>query len=195
MGGAAVGQASCLPSEAASEVEINPYTSPAEAGGYDRQPFGVGVWRDGPLLVMHQRVELPRFCIHTGEPAIGGREYVLAWRPPGGIFTTSRPIFIPLCRACAGQFQRLRLQVFASVALASASAGLMFVGGALGDWPIAFFLVGLGLVGFAILYFLYALGINSRELIVVHSHGEYLWVREAHPEFLSRLPPWPPTAS
>ena len=33
------------------DTSINPYASPAEAGGYDdRQPFGVGVWRDGGLL-------------------------------------------------------------------------------------------------------------------------------------------------
>jgi len=42
---------------------------------------------------------------------------------------------------------------------------------------------------------LYALGTNSRALLVVHAQGEYLWLQEVHPDFLNRLPPWPPTAA
>jgi len=47
--------------------EINPYASPQEAGGYEgRTPYGVGVWRDGRLLVMHKDAKLPPICIHSG---------------------------------------------------------------------------------------------------------------------------------
>lgn len=172
-------------------MEINPYASPAEAGGIDRQPFGVGVWRDGPLLVMHQKAGLPRFCIHTGEPAVGAREYVLAWRPTGAIFTTSRSVLIPLCPACARQFQRLRLQVFASLGLIVAGVALTFVGAAFGVWPRPIIVTGLALIALATLYGLYALGTNTRELIVVYAQGEYLWLRGVHPNFLSRLTRWP----
>ena len=175
-------------------MDLNPYASPAEAGGYDRQPFGVGVWRDGPLLEMHQKAELPRFCIHTGEPAVGGREYVLVWKPPGSIFTTSKPVLIPLCRNCVRQFLRLRVQIFAALGLGIAGGGVILAGAFFGIWPGTLALAGLGLVMFAILYGLYALGINSRALLVVHAQGEYLWLREVHPDFLRRLPPWPPTA-
>jgi len=146
-------------------MEINPYASPAEAGGYDRQPFGVGVWRDGPLLVMHQKAELPRFCIHTGEPAVGGREYVLAWKPPGAIFTTSKPVLIPLCRKCVRQFLRLRVQVFAALGLGTAGGGVVLAGAFFGSWPGALALMGLGLLMFAILYGLAQLGLPQRILI------------------------------
>jgi hypothetical protein len=174
-------------------VAINPYASPAEAGGYDRQPFGIGVWRDGSLLVMHQKAELPRFCIHTGESAVGGREYVLVWKPPGAIFTTSKPVLIPLCRACARQFLRLRLQVFSAIGLAAVGAGMAFATPLLGNWNSMVPIVGVGVVIFSILYGLYALGMNGRSLIVVHSHGDYLWLQNVHPEFLQRLPDWPPS--
>ena len=176
-------------------MEINPYASPAEAGGYDRKPFGIGVWRDGPLLVMHQKAELPRFCIHTGEPAVGGREYLLAWKPPGAIFTTSKPVLIPLCRACIRQFLRLRVQIFGAIAVGIAGAGLVFSTPFFGNWDQTVALTGLGLVIFAILYGLYALGVNSRALIVVHSQGDYLWLRDVHPGLLQQVPVWPPSGT
>jgi hypothetical protein len=178
------------------EAQINPYASPAEAGGYnDRQRFGIGVWRDGPLLVMHQKAELPRFCIHTGEPAVGGREYVLVWKPQGAIFTTSKPVMIPLCRKCANQFLRLRLQVFAAIGLAAIGGGLVFSAPLLNGWTEIGALAGVGVLIFAILYGLYALGMNSRQLTVVRSEGDYLWIAEVHSGLLRQVPDWPPKAA
>jgi hypothetical protein len=181
--------------EGVAVTEINPYASPIVPD--PPLPFaeaGVGVWRDGGHLVMHQKAELPRYCIHTGEPAVGGREYVLAWKPPGALFTTSKPILIPLCRGCIRQFLRLRTQVFAAFALGIVGAGIIFSTAFVGDWAQIAALSGVGLVAFAILYGLYALGTHSRALFVVRSQGDYLWLQDVHPDLLKRLPPWPPSA-
>ena len=174
-------------------MEINPYASPAEAGGYDRQPFGIGVWRDGPLLVMHQKAELPRFCVHTGEPAVGGREYVLVWKPPGAIFTTSKPVLIPLCRACIRQFLRLRAQLVMALGLAVVAGGLVFAAALFDEWTWIAVMTGLCLGTFAVLFGLYALGTNSRSLLVVRSQGDYLWLQDVHPGLLQHVPVWPPS--
>ena len=88
---------------------------------------------DDGLLVMHQNAELPRFCVHTGEPAVAGREYVLVWKPPGAIFTTSKPVLIPLCRTCIRQFLRLRAQMFAALGLGVVAGGLMLAAALLGS--------------------------------------------------------------
>ena len=175
--------------------EINPYASPAAAGGYDdRQPFGVGVWRDGRLLVMHQYAELPGFCVHTGEPAVGGREFVLVWKPSGAIFTTSKSILIPLCPRCIREFLRLRTRSFLGLGLAILALVFLFAAPAMGEWgfvPVGGTLV-LGTIG--VLLWIHALWTLGRPLSVVRSQGDYLWLQDVHPGVLKQLPQWPPGA-
>ena len=56
-------------------------------------------------------------------------------------------------------------------------------------------IAGLGLGTFAMLYGLYALGTNSRALSVVHSQGDYLWLRDVHSGLLQPVPVWPPSGA
>ena len=176
--------------------EINPYASPAEAGGYDdRQPFGVGVWRDGGLLVMHQNAELPRFCVHTGEPAVGGREYVLIWKYPGSVFTSSKAVLIPLCRKCIREFLRLRAQSFVGLGLAVLGLLLMFAASTLEEWGFVAVVGTLVFGGFGVLLWLHAYWTLGRPLSVVHAQGDYLWLQDVHPGLLQHVPVWPPSGS
>jgi hypothetical protein len=174
--------------------QVNPYASPAEAGGYDdRRPFGVGVWRDGTFLVMHQNADLPRFCVHTGEPAVGGREYVLIWKQPGAIFTSSKTVLIPLCRQCVRDFQRLRLQSCLALGLAGLVLPLPFAAPMLGERAVLAIggMLVLGTIG--VVLWVEALWTRRRPLSVARSRGEYLWLQDVHAGLLKQVPPWPPS--
>ena len=173
-------------------TDINPYASPAEAGGYDeRQRLGVGVWRDGRLLVMHQRAVLPRFCVHTGERAVGGRKFI--WKP-GNIFTGARTILIPLCGDCIRDYQRLCLWSFAGFGCGIAGLLVSFAASWLGDWrwvgTVA--AVALGVVG--ALVWVRAVQTLGWRLAVVRIQGDYFWLTEVHPGLLRQLPEWPAEA-
>ena len=54
----------------------NPYAAPQSMGGDGpRLPLegsSGGLWRSGPLLVMHRDARLPPFCIKTNQPATHG---------------------------------------------------------------------------------------------------------------------------
>jgi hypothetical protein len=63
--------------------EVNPYQAPATiCDAVDEQGPGVGVWRDGDLLVMHPQAVHPPFCIESGEPASMRRKFALLWSYP-----------------------------------------------------------------------------------------------------------------
>jgi hypothetical protein len=51
------------------EKRVNPYEAPSVLGPSIRAAeMGIGVWRDGDLIVLHNDAELPPFCIVTGVP-------------------------------------------------------------------------------------------------------------------------------
>lgn len=60
---------------------LNPYAAPVNAEAQQR-PEVVGVWRDGPLLVMHRRAELPLFCIVTGQFTTQRHWQTIRWHQP-----------------------------------------------------------------------------------------------------------------
>src|SRR4051794_17510912 len=69
--------------EVSTSAEINPYESPAEAGGYNAAaPAVISVWRDDKLLVIHPQATLPAFCIQTGQPAERFVRCVVSWHYP-----------------------------------------------------------------------------------------------------------------
>lgn len=143
---------------------------------------------------MHQSAALPRFCVHTGEPAVGGREYVLIWRRPDAFFTSSHTVLIPLCRRCIREFLRLRLRSLAALGLAGVAILLLFTAPMLGEWGVLA-IVGTLVLGTAgVLLWLHALWTLGRPLSVVRSKGEYLWLQDVHTGLLKQVPPWPPSS-
>ena len=177
-----------------STADINPYAPPQVD---DRQmPLGVGAWRDGELLVLHPRADLPRFCVETGEAAAGTRDYPVVWKRPGSLLSSSAHFAMPLRRDRLYAFARLRRKSIIGILLAACAIATTYV------WPMADVLgdsillfapgvILLGLAGIA-LWFAAASAI-TKPLEVVYSKGDYLWLRGAHVAFLARLPPWPGT--
>jgi hypothetical protein len=66
---------------------LNPYAPPA-APLTDVSPiplqFGIpdGVWRQGKLLVMHKRAQLPPICLKSNQPSTVWLKRKLSWHPP-----------------------------------------------------------------------------------------------------------------
>ncbi len=177
----------------APAVEINPYAAPLVPSG----PWtpGVGVWREGPLLVLHKDAELPRICIHTGEPAAGARDFYIAWKRPGDLLSRGRHLYLPLRYDLLHAFARQRLQSLVGLAMAALALLAMFslpLLSGLGDWVfLAVVLPGLavGFVGVTLWWVNY--GSLSEPLKVVFSAGDYLWLAGPSPAYLDRLPAWP----
>jgi hypothetical protein len=176
----------------ATAPEVNPYASSAVAA--DAGP-GIGVWREGPLVVMHKDATLPRMCIQTGLPAVGTREFQAVWKGEGDLLSSAKHLQLPLSREPLRAFARARLQSLVGLALAVVVLIVCFmtpVLSQLGDWVLPAVLLpslALGAVGIGLVWVNYRT--LSEPLKVVYAYGPYLWLGGAHPAFLDHLPPWP----
>src|SRR5262245_20300823 len=86
--------------------DINPYASPTIPGGYDPSGVpGVGVWRDGEMLVVHSQATLPFICIETGEPAFGYRAFVLDWTYSFDLWRRQQQLLLPLSKNAYRSFR------------------------------------------------------------------------------------------
>jgi hypothetical protein len=162
--------------------EVNPYASPAGAGGYDpERDRGVGVWSDGKLLVMHPQATLPPICIATGQPATRWLAYDLAWYYPIDWSHRHLKFNVPLCEA---SYRRWKPKVWTTVLillplLACVVGAFFFNAGSL---------CGLAFAGFMIWALIQAF--FGKRLRFERVRAGYLWITGASPEFLRQLPPW-----
>jgi hypothetical protein len=173
-------------------AEINPYAPSAVAS--EAQPE-VGVWREGPMLVMHKDAMLPRMCIATGLPAVGSRQFRLVWHAAGELLAGSKYVRLPLSQAPLDSFHRAWVQSIIgwALALVAVVAGLMTpVLSLLGTGVLLAVLVpslALGALGIGLWWVNYRT--MYEPLKVVYAYGAYLWIAGTHPAFLDHLPPWP----
>lgn len=175
-----------------NESLLNPYESP-KADTSLIGP-GIGVWRQGNLVVMHFDAELQRVCINTGAEAAGAREHRLIWRPPGGVLTREKNLWLPLCRAHLEAYRRSRIISLVGPMLSACCILFMFVVSKLwrgmDDRMIFIFgpaliLAIIGVVMWLVTYFQ-----NWKPLRVVGAKDDYLWLA-VHPRVASGLPEWP----
>ena len=66
---------------------LNPYAPPAAATVASPFAHGAnvipdGVWRQGNLLVVHKRAQLPPVCLKSNQPATQWLKRNLSWHPP-----------------------------------------------------------------------------------------------------------------
>jgi hypothetical protein len=175
----------------------NPYAAPVNAELQER-PEVIGVWRDGPLLVMHRRADLPLFCIVTGQPTTQRHWQTMRWSHPvdwGGraliveygilpeVLRMERGIpWVPLiASAVVWTVILTACTMYASVNLWSEEAGndLRAAGGV-----ISAILTGL--------FFLPVI-IRRRQterLTLVNVEKHYVWLSGPSAAFLQLLPAW-----
>jgi hypothetical protein len=174
--------------------DLNPYASPQEAGGYEeRTPYGIGVWRDGCMLVMHKEARLPPICIHSGHPATAIEAYEVAWHAAGRFLPEKKSLPIPLCDKRFGDYARLHSRTTnAGWLLAAASLGTFFA--ASNEGAVAAFVLTVAalLALCAVTLWLHAYWTFGHPLSVAWSSGDYLWLRDVHGRMLQHVPPWVP---
>jgi hypothetical protein len=171
-----------------SSGEINPYASPQVPD--PRKAYadaGIGVWRDGELVVMHERSVLPAFCVKTGRPTLGGATVEMYRMELSSI---PRRIRIPLA-------SRWRIWPVRFIEQAAPlGLGLMFgtlltalvIRRATG-WEIEMYAAVAAGAAFILLV---ACGMLFGEpLHCVRSEGSYVWLQGADRRYLDRLPEWP----
>jgi hypothetical protein len=178
---------SASPAAASPAADLNPYESPAEAGGYNAAAAAViGAWRDGKLLVIHQDAALPPLCIKTGEPAERHVHYVLRWSYPIDLATRRLELDIPFSEAGYGNYCSQRRMA----ALATSGAAFLLV--------VSLLLLGndslIRTIRFVALILTCTAGgltgLLWSPLRFVRARGSYLWLWGADQRFLEQLPEW-----
>jgi hypothetical protein len=188
-------------------MAINPYESPREL---DEQPDpGIGSWREGDLLVMHVIAELPRYCVHTNQPADGARGGILTWRPTGTWVSRTHRFWLPqsrkylllyareknVCRTGAFLVGTGTLALVVLIAALSIQGPHWLSGSALDQvWDVIQILSGFFCclnIPVGLILMLYFFIQNRPPLKCVHGWDDYVWFAGAHPGFLNRLPEWP----
>lgn len=172
-------------------TEINPYASPAGAGGYAPQlDCGVGVWRDGNRIVLHKDAELPRICLITGVAARFGYPLNVVWRAGLELSPRKLSLYVPLCAAIHRSYRTRRW-----LAVGGFLASLLWTYVAIyqherfGNLVVALS-IGLTALVAGAAFFTYCY--YSQLLYYVASNGNYVWLKGADRRFLAKLPPWLP---
>jgi hypothetical protein len=173
-----------------SAIELNPYAAPAEAGGYDTQAAaGIGVWRDGNLVVMHRAAPFPPVCIRTGQPAVRYRRYGLLWSYP--IDWSTRRLYLHLT-LCETEYRRYRARWWVGALAVALPLLIIFWGLAtnrqqLPDWlsMLLGMLTPTGIVLMAVLRWW-----DGRPLKFIRVRDNYFWLSGADERFLAQLPLW-----
>ena len=158
---------------------------------------------------MHIDAELPRYCIHTNQPADGAREVILTWRPTDSWVSRTHRFWLPQTQKYLVRYAReknvCRTGVFlvgtGVLALVVIIVALWIQGPlwsfrSLVDqilWAIqmlsgffCFLNIPVGLI-----LMLYFFSQNRPPLKCVHGRQDYVWFAGTHPGFLQRLPEWP----
>jgi len=176
-------------------AEVNPYASPAEAGGYNTlAAAGIGMWRDGKLIVMHRDAPFPPFCIKTGQPAEQFRPQRLVWYYPIDWRSRRLQLHLPLSEtACRAH----RIRCISGVAAISLPAVALVAQAIF----MRIYSVGAFRIMGTVYGFLWLAGVlfaaltawrDSRLLKFVRVREDYLWLSGADRRFLNHLPLWVP---
>jgi hypothetical protein len=169
--------------------ELNPYASPREIGDWASSEFGVGVWKDGGLLVIHPAAALPAFCVKTGEPTRHRIAVTLDWTYAIDWRRRTCKIQAPLTISVYDRefvfWQRIQGGCILWMALC-----LLFAVAqpALPIW--CYRVIGWS-VPAAILILILSNKDRNSLLKVAKRRNGYLWLRGADETFLERLPTWP----
>jgi len=177
-----------------SAADVNPYAASAVAEPLvpSADVLGIGVWRDGDYLVMHQMAPLPRVCLFTGLPATHGRLVTLSWYYRL-LSSQSLQLVIPLSERWIWLDRcRWSLGLVAGLGAAGGSAALIALTRGAGRGQThdtlemgLFALIAIGVV--AALY----IQNTQRGCGIAQVRGDYLWIGGPSRAFLAQLPPWP----
>jgi hypothetical protein len=188
-------------------AEVNPYAPPKLAGDYrpvSQKPASWdGLWRQGKLLVMHQRAPLPDVCVKSNQPCHRRLKRSLAWHPWPIYLLIFLHLLIYLVVALIVQkkatihiglsdewFARRRIRIVIAWSVVFLSL-VLFIGSIamVDQYPAA----GFGILAGVLLFFVAAIwGLFAARLVSAKRiTDEFVWLKGVHPDFLARLPEWP----
>jgi hypothetical protein len=169
---------------------LNPYAAPATSEEYNPAPApGIGMWRDGALLVMHIQAVFPNRCLITGEETTLHRWQGVRWYYP--IDWSTRTLHVEYATSPAARRKIARGRIV-SFLIAAAGALVLFTSvlgyetllPLLGGWGIFICIVTI----VAGLHY----GLDAgRVLRFQRVRYPYLWLTGVQQPFLSTLPEWP----
>lgn len=176
---------------------LNPYAAPVNVEPTQRREV-VGVWRDGPLLVMHRSATLPERCVVSGEPTTKRHFETVRWTKP--VDWGDRALVVEYGIRPDILRTRNRLPLFPAIISAGVWIVVMVVMGFLvqhyelegRDVEDAFSVgVVISAIGTAICFLPYLISRMQNKCIrLVDVDRHYLWLRGPSEEFLRTLPPW-----
>ena len=168
---------------------VNPYASPTTTSPDGTGP-GVGVWRDGPLLVFHLHASLPLRCVYTNEPCDLRRTQSLSYTEPWKPIPKAARFDYGVASNVESQDSRKKtIAGICFILSAAICIGIVNLAGPNSaaqewlHWPLLVF----GLIGFISLVFV----VNKKQLKYARFEKSYLWLKGAGPAFLDSLPEWP----
>ena len=199
---------------AAPPPDSNPYASPRAPTREPRPDPGIGVWKDGALLVMHRDAVLPARCVRCNVPTVSRSQCKLHWTnpiwlllflpllcfPPISIailivallaVTHRVSVKVPLCSW--HRRQRLGLRLLACLVMIASVLlylvlPLMLWQNNLSAHRRTILGALLSLLGFSISMFLFH---TSALLIPKRVAGKFIYIKQLCPAFLAELPPFP----
>jgi hypothetical protein len=170
--------------------DVNPYAAPAMPDAIE--PFelaGIGIWRHGTLLVVHEAAELLPVCIKSAEPGVVWQTVQLRWS-----HWAQWPYeYLSLKVAFTDRWQYWLTTGRRFVLIGVIALALIILAMALSSVLIATELLLMPCVILLVLelsLFVWWLSLQQ-PLRVVRRKRRYYWLSGAHLDYLSQFPEWP----
>jgi hypothetical protein len=175
-------------------AEVNPYAAPlGEAQPDWSLAAGVGCWRHGSLLVVHEDAQLPPICVKTGKPAAAYHGAQIRWSHPLRWPRECFSLNVPLSQRPLYFFRSGRPLVLAaaiaSSTLTAAVLVLMVIAASRVPDDIRTTAIAVGAIVSITLFVCYAA--LAQPLWLVRRRRNYYWLSGASRRFRDQLPPWP----
>jgi hypothetical protein len=193
-----------------SAEPINPYAPPAVPQGYqaawgDLDKIPGGVWRQGRLLVMHKRAQLPAICVKSNQPSSQWLQRKLSWHEPWISVTILAGVLVYVILAVI-LTKRATIHIGLTDEWVTRRRTRMIVCWVVGLAFLALIPAAFGLAaateqeGWLILLLVGFIGsltalIAGQSLVSMVTPqritDDYVWLKGANREFLNRLPEFP----
>lgn len=172
------------------ENPLNPYAAPAAVGQANTvPPPGVGLWRDGAYLVIHQGALFPERCLITGEETSHRHRQQVRWYYPIDFATRTLRVEYSLTPPVVQGIWRQRMIAWLLAPLAVLGVATLCMVGDLPGPAVSNNMVWSAIIAFGIC--LYVTINAGRILKFERVNNAYLWLRGARRPFLDTLPQWP----
>ncbi|WP_425619264.1 hypothetical protein NA78x_003002 [Anatilimnocola sp. NA78] len=168
---------------------LNPYAAPVSTGEYEVDlPPGVGIWRDGNCVVVHERARFPSRCLFTNEPEAERLLQTITWSYPIDWSSRKSTFSYGICQSALRKIRRQQIIALAVSGVSFLLLVLLFTSGFLdpnnNGW-LVFFLAVLTIAALKISW-------DRKGLLVFQSiKQKYFWLKGPKRPFLDSLPKWP----